>query len=148
MSEISLQPEKISILEFKIIKGQLESPFDFDIDSIIKHNFNVNYNVGFNVEERLAKVDFIVEIETESGTNQQEASGLFHFAFVYQVENMDELVEEEEEVVVHPYLHNALASITYSTSRGILMTRFKGTALENFILPVVDPNTLLESFEE
>jgi hypothetical protein len=45
---------------------------------------------------------------------------------------------------LHPSLGNALASITYSTSRGILMTRFQGTALSDFILPVINPNNLLE----
>jgi hypothetical protein len=40
-------------------------------------------------------------------------------------------------------LGNALASITYSTTRGILMTGFQGTALCNFILPVKDPDELL-----
>lgn len=31
---------------------------------------------------------------------------------------------------------------TYSTSRGILMSRFQGTVMKDFILSVVDPNTL------
>ncbi|MNY64312.1 hypothetical protein D3C86_2014030 [compost metagenome] len=50
----------------------------------------------------------------------------------------------DETITIHPALGNALASITYSTSRGILMTRFQGTVLSDFILPVIDPNSLLE----
>ena len=52
--------------------------------------------------------------------------------------------EKDEIITVHPALGNALASITYSTSRGILMTRFQGTVLSDFILPVINPNDLLE----
>ena len=51
---------------------------------------------------------------------------------------------KEEEITIDANLGNALASISYATSRGILMTRFQGTALEDFILPVIDPNDLLE----
>jgi hypothetical protein len=44
-----------------------------------------------------------------------------------------------------PDLGNALSAITYSTARGILLTRLQGTAFQDFILPIINPNNLLNN---
>ena len=147
MSANILHPEKIEIVDFKIIKGQINSPFDFENKKVEGHIFNVDFELGFNLEDKLARADFSVNVETKSnGDTIEEAVGNFSFVYVFYVDNIEELttVEKDEIITVHPALGNALASITYSTSRGILMTRFQGTVLSDFILPVINPNDLLE----
>lgn len=142
-----LQPEKIEIVDFKIIKGQIISPFDFEIDEVEGHTFNVDFELGFNLDDKLVKADFSINVETKSKqADIEEAVGTFSFVYVFYVENIEELttLEKDQTVTLHPSLGNALASITYSTSRGILMSRFQGTALSDFILPVINPNNLLE----
>lgn len=143
----SLDPEKISITEFHIIKGEIDNPIEFELHDEVEHKFSVDFQLGFAPEVKLVKADFNVTVETESnGANEQEVKGCFHFAYVFQVENIEELTEiNNEELFVSPTLGNALASISYSTSRGILMTRFQGTALSSFILPVIDPNELVKN---
>lgn len=146
---ISLRPELIQIADFQIIKGQVESPFEFDESKVDGHTFNARFLLGLKLEEKLVKADFEVNIKTTSRgeETQEEAKGHFHFVFIYEVANLEELVEltEDQRFEVSSSLGNALASISYSTSRGILMTRFNGTALSNFILPVINPNDLLEN---
>ena len=147
MSANLLQPEKIEIVDFKIIKGQINSPFDFEEVKVKGHTFNVNFEMGFNIPDKLIKADFSVNVETNSEKlDNEEATGAFSFVYVFHVDNIEDLttLEKDNTVTLHPALGNALASITYSTSRGILMTRFQGTALSNFILPVINPNKLLE----
>ena len=147
MSANMLQPEKIEIVDFKIIKGQINSPFDFEIEKVEGHTFNVDFELGFNLDDKLVKADFSVNVETKSKKEDiEEAIGAFSFVYVFYVDNIEELttLEKDQTVTLHPSLGNALASITYSTSRGILMTRFQGTALSDFILPVINPNNLLE----
>lgn len=141
-----LQPEKIVIVDFKIIKGQINSPFDFEIENVEGHTFNVDFELGFNLDDKLVKADFSVNVQTKSKEDHiEEAVGAFSFVYVFYVDNIEELTTQEKDqtVALHPSLGNALASITYSTSRGILMTRFQGTALSDFILPVINPNNLL-----
>ncbi|MCB0480227.1 MAG: hypothetical protein KDC83_02295 [Flavobacteriales bacterium] len=146
MDNKNLNPELIQILDFKLIKGQIESPLEFDEKVVKGHSFNADFEMGFNIEDKLAKTDIKFDIRTESNKKQEEAVGHFYFAFIYNIENLGELIEVDKQksnlVNVAPALSNALASITYSTSRGILMTRFQGTALRGFILPVIDPNSL------
>lgn len=147
MSANILQPDKIEIVDFKIIKGQINSPFDFENGKVDGHTFNLDFELGFNLTDKLVKADFSVNVETKStGEDIEEAIGAFSFVYVFYVDNIEELTTQEKDqtITIHPALGNALASITYSTSRGILMTRFQGTALSNFILPVINPNVLLE----
>lgn len=147
MSANLLQPDKIEIIDFKIIEGKMESPFDFETKNVDGHTFNVDFELGFNLNDKLVKADFFVNVETKSKNgNPKEAIGAFHFVYVFYVDNIKDLtkLEKDETVTINPALGNALASITYSTSRGILMTRFKGTALSDFILPVINPNNLLD----
>lgn len=147
MSANLLQPEKIEIVDFKIIKGQINSPFDFDEENVVGHTFNVDFELGFNLEDKLVKADFSVYVETKSNeVNIEEAIGNFSFVYVFYVDNIEELttLEIDETITIHPALGNALASISYSTSRGILMARFQGTVLRDFILPVIDPDSLFE----
>lgn len=147
--KVVLQPEKIHLVDFKIIKGQIESPFDFDPKMISGHPFEVSFELGFSLENSLVKADFSVEVITESEPEQEEAKGNFEFVYIFEIENLSDLAKidhenEEGEVEVDGNLGAALASIVYSTSRGILMTRFQGTVLQGFVLPVIDPSKLLE----
>ncbi|WP_420384719.1 hypothetical protein [Roseivirga sp.] len=141
-----LDPTKIEIRDFQILEGSIQSPFEFDISKVKDHEFSSGLNVGFALDHKLIKTDFSISVATDSnGENEKEAEGKFVFTFIFQVDNLDELteVDENQEVTMDYGLANAISSITYSTSRGILMTRFQGTALRSFILPVIDPNELL-----
>lgn len=141
-------PEKLSIIEFKFIKGQVDTPEDFIIDKVDGHQLENTLKLAFNLEEKLVKADFLVEIKTESkGANSNEATGNFHLVFIYRVDNLEELAKPDKNNLIdlHPALGTALSSITYSTSRGILLTRMQGTALQNFVLPVINSNKLLHN---
>lgn len=147
MSANTMDPEKIQIASFRIIRAQINSPFEFDNNKIEGHNYDCKLDLGFNLQDKLIKADLSVSVETKSldGTDQDEAAGAFGFTYVFHIENIEELtsLDKDDTVIMHPALGNAIASIAYSTSRGILLTRFQGTALSNFILPVINPNDLL-----
>jgi len=140
-------PENISINEIEFVKRQVDDPENFDISHIEGFLLENSLEYGFNLEEKLLRADHHVKIKTESnGNNAQEAEGIFHFVYIYQVENLDELarVNEKNLIELDDSLANALSSITSSTSRGILFTTVQGTSLQNFVLPVIQPNDLMK----
>lgn len=147
MEKKRIDPAKIKIREFRIIKGQIDSPYDFHISDISSYDFNLDFTTGFNIDENLIKADFIINLKTVSAEPQQEATSLYHFVFLFDVENLGEQAQvmTDGSTDANPYLANAIASITYSTSRGILLSRFQGTVMRDFILPVIDPNSLFEN---
>ena len=141
-------PEKIALVDFKMIKGQVETPENFDIGKVGGHQLDNSLKLGFNLGDKLAKADFIISIKTDSkGGNETEATGNFHLIFTYHIENLEELAipEKNKQLNLNPGLANALSSVTYSTARGILLTRLQGTALQNFVLPIINPNNLLKN---
>lgn len=141
-------PEKITIAEFKMVKGQVDVPEDFDTVKVKGYHLDNSLQLGFNLVEKLVKADFTIEIKTESTSQiSKEATGNFHLVFIYNVENLQDLAKPDNNnlIELHPGLANALSSVTYSTSRGILSTRLQGTALQNFVLPIINPNKLLHN---
>jgi hypothetical protein len=147
MERKAIQPDKIIIREFRLIKGLIDSPYEFHISGINSYDFKVDLSTGVNLDEDLIKADFTINVSTKSENNAIEATGSYHFAFIYSVENLKEhaSVLTDGSIDWNPYLANAIASISYSTSRGILLSRFQGTVLKDFFLPVVDPNALLQN---
>ncbi len=139
-----IQPEKITLREFRLVKGLIDSPFDFKVSEIKSFDFKVDFKTGFNLEEDLIKADFIINVSTISNEPVTEATCVYHFVFLFHVVSLSEhtSLAQDQSVDWNPYLANAIASITYSTSRGILISRFQGTVMKDFILPVVDPNSL------
>lgn len=141
-------PDKISIVEFKMVKGQVDVPEEFENANVEGHHVDNTLQFGFNLDEKLVKADFTIELKTKSkGQNVKEATGNFHLVFIYHVENLSDLAKPDDKnlIELHPGLANALSSVTYSTSRGILLTRLQGTALQNFVLPIINPNSLLHN---
>ncbi len=130
--------------EFRLVKGQIDSPFDFRMGDIKSFDFKVDFNSSFNFDESLIKADFVIDVTTISNEAVTEAFCNYHFVFLFHVENLKEHAQPLDDGTIdwNPFLANAIASITYSTARGILIARFQGTVMRDFILPVVDPNAL------
>lgn len=141
-------PEKFSLIEYKLLKGQVNTPEDFNDESVVGYHVDNSLQLFFNMEDKFVKADYTAEIKSKSqGINAVEATGQFHFVFIYKVENLEELAKPDSNNMIElsPVLGNAVSSITYSTSRGILINHLQGTALQNFILPIINPNILLHN---
>jgi len=140
-----LEPEKIHLVDFKLVKNQVDSSARFSANKVEGHELNFGFDLGFNLNDKLVKAEFRCEISAVD-KQAESAEGQFHLVFIYYVENLEELaiLDKENKITLFSGLGNALASITYSTSRGVLMTRLQDTAFQGFILPVINPNELLD----
>lgn len=142
----TFDPEKINISDFKIILEQIKTPEAFDSSKLEGYEVNNSLQLSFNVEDKLAKGLYKITVVTNSkGHNEEEASCDFSFLFIFGIENMEALAfkKENNEIEVSQDLAYALSSITYSTSRGILLSRLRRTVMQGFVLPIMDPKKLL-----
>ena len=138
------------MLDFKILSGKLTNPMNLSQPDEAKIELKRRFNMGVDLTQKIIKADLIIHLS--SMPKEEDLSGIeasYHFSFFYRVDNLGELVtlkdeNGSEELFVDSHLSNAIASITYSTSRGVLMARLQGTVLSNFFLPVVNPNDLLQ----
>src|SRR5258705_9197869 len=116
MDAKKIQPEKITIREFRLVMGQIDSRFDFKISNIKSFDFKVDFKTGFNLEEGLIKADFVIDVSSVSVEPTTEATCNYYFVFLFHVEDLKEHAQTSENTMDwNPYLANAIASITYST---------------------------------
>lgn len=142
----AFDPNKVHFSDFKMLKGQVETPGNMELPADLQFVSEYHVSMGLGTANKLIRVDLGVEIKAQSPSAPIEhVQGSFLFAFAYFVENIDDLVQNPntETPELDYNLSVALAGITYSTVRGILMTRLQGTLLEKFIMPVVNPAELL-----
>lgn len=143
-------PEKIHLVSVNIIKAQLETTDDF-LEKPVRanlHNFGMSHSIANNIEEKRSRfrLFFSLQAKAESG----EALGLkteYGIEFHFFIENFDDFIRTSESTSpqMDINLGATLLGIAYSSARGIIFERTRGTFFNGVILPVIDPfKALLE----
>lgn len=146
MQNKNLIPQNIKILSWNFLLEHINCPLNFNDSLISYHGFHVDMELDINPENDLLKADLRIEVITESdGKNPEEAQAVFQILYFIKAEEISDFTvsREAEKIVLDSELGNYIAAITYSTSRGILLNRVLGTCLKDFILPVIDTDSLL-----
>ena len=143
--KIIVNPELIHLSSVDILKARIESEFDaLSIDSMT-FQFTTSFQYGFNTEKKLVRCELEIKIDKKNEEGRIIAESSFTISFVYHIENFEDAVEEKEGgIVFDGAMAATLAGISFSTARGMLLTRFQGTTFRDFILPVIDPKKSLE----
>ncbi len=150
----SIIPEKIHLFSINIFKANLDTSdefldnprkvkaFEFGLANELAHNYEkgrARYRLFFTLDGHDAKRKPL-GVKVEYGIE-------FHF----QVDNFRDFAREKEsgEVEIDVTLGATLLSMAYSTARGIVYERTRGTFFDGVVLPVIDPyKALLEKKEE
>lgn len=108
------------------------------------------YELNPSISIRSKKVQITAEYDirvAEANSEKLEISSRYSIVFLYAVENLVELAipDERKGLSVDDEMLSNLLNITYSTSRGILYTRYLGTLLQGLILPIIATTELFES---
>ena len=106
-----INPEEIQIREFKLVKGQIDSPFEFQSQNIVSFNYKVDLRTGINLEEKLIRADLLTDVSTVSKEKAEEASASYHFVFIYYFAHIQDHTKLDKDLVDwNPYLANAYLS--------------------------------------
>lgn len=148
MSNTQIAPEKIHMEGIRILK----SHFEVDISTGEEERDVSSYGIGlksdtvFNHNEN--RVRFRLFLKIQGYNDVKEVLGIkgeYHIDFFYHIENLQDFVTwEEDKFKVEAILGGTLAGISYSTCRGIILGRTETTDFNGVILPVINPNLLLE----
>lgn len=100
----------------------------------------VAQKVQHDLEQQLVKVTLQITLSTDA-----ELKASFLYDFVYKVDNLSEyIVGNEEKTVFTAQFVGTLLGISYSTMRGIFYQKFKELNVSEILLPVINPNDLLQ----
>lgn len=146
MTKGKYDPLRLSIIEFKIVNGNINAPYEFDGNIIDNYETSMGFSSSFNLNKKIVKANMGFEIQTKSKSEQDEALVNFDFVYLFEVDNLDELLTEDADSKDLIRLMTAIAAISFSTSRGVLLTRLQGTVMKEYIVPIIDPGKLLDEW--
>ncbi len=137
-----IDSNKIHLLNITITESSIEDksfgiePDDFD--------FSIESNHAFNEKENFIKIEFLITINGEYKENDEcSLKATFQLTYVFGIDNFEELFNKDT-MAIDNRLGITVTSIAYSSSRGIIFEKLRGTFLANFILPVIRPADLME----
>lgn len=142
MTKSKFKADHITISKIFVKSGSLDNA-SYEGNDPDNYQFSVDFSSAYNIEFKkvMSEIEFEITGKLEDNVISK---AIYTIVFYFHVENLEELcVKEGDKQKIDGNLGNALASISYSTSRGLLTARLQGTPLQNFILPVINPNDLL-----
>lgn len=137
-------PEKIKINSINIIKAQL-APDEGFLESPIKPHsfrFGLGKEIAHHPEEGRYRYRLFFNLTGLNEAEQEIGLSLdYGIEFHFSVENFRDFIKEEEDgsVKLNADLGATLLGMAYSTARGIVFERTRGTFFDGVILPVLDP---------
>lgn len=136
-------PELLNIISYKLHKLNIDNISDIKESGDFYFAVDNKIDLGFNNEHFL--IQAILDIDIKKILNKNEdvlAKSVISIEYVFHLENFDELhtFDDNGIISVDKNLTTSVYSVAYSTTRGLLLDRFRDTAFDNFILPVIDVN--------
>lgn len=138
-------------MAFKNININTEDLLIFNINSEsniqinIEDRENINLGIGHDIQNNLeeGKIKIVLSIQLENG---KDNFATFEITTFFQILNKENyLIEFENDILFHPQLITTILSISYSTSRGIILEKLKNTFWKDLILPIISPTKLLQN---
>jgi len=142
-------PEKIHLFSINIFKANLETSEAY-LENPQKSDsfaFELGHNIAQNYE--LGRSRYRLFFILDAVDDQQQAVGLkveYGIEFHFEVENYQHLVKKlgNDELEIDIDLAATLLGLAYSTARGIIFERTRGTFFDGVILPTIDPYQALK----
>lgn len=145
----TIHPELISLLKVSILKSNINTTDEF-CDAPVKPEeveINVGQNTAMNIEKKNVRIRLEIKLE---GVKEEAVplglSGEFEFEFHFHIIDFEQFIfEKDNKQLIDRKLGGTLSGIVYSTARGILLERTASSFFDGVILPIIDPNKLLET---
>lgn len=110
-------------------------------------NLHTHFSSAVSIDEKANAlvVRLTTAIRTTSIKNDELAAKAdFEQEYHFQVDNLPDLINTRDgHQLIDQRLVTTLISISISTARGIVWAQTKGTLLEDFVLPVVNPSKIV-----
>lgn len=139
--------DKINLVNVKILKSNIEAGSSFVKDAPCERSLLFAHDSGVNIDDKNILINLNIKIDFKGTTEEQSAKGEFRIQYLFNVENLDELMQisDSEAPNISGELAATLMGIAYSTSRGIILTSTENSVLGGILLPVVSPVKILEN---
>jgi hypothetical protein len=150
MNEEKYNIELVSLDSINVISAALQNHSGFTTIDHSGLEISFQYQLIPAVSIRSKKVQVTAEYEirvSKSDSSSLDIISKYSIAFLYSVKNLPELavLDDTGLISIDDEMLSSLLNITYSTSRGILYSRYLGTILDGVILPVISTADLFKT---
>jgi hypothetical protein len=150
MNEKKFDISLVSLEDITVKNASLENKSEQALVDLtgLETSFQYELHTAISLSSKKVRITANYDIRAgKSNSNKLEISSSYSIVFIYAVQNLLDLVvsDEQQGVSVDDEMLSNLFNISYSTSRGILYTRYLGSFLHGFILPIISTAELFES---
>jgi len=133
---------KIRFESFKILDFSHNEPAIENLN-LAKTDFQMNFRTGFKADKKESTVSVRLKVEIQLKHTELIPVGNADVEFTFKAIGLDKLFIDEQEISIPAEFLTTLISLSYSTTRGIILAKGAGTILEKAIIPIIDPHKLL-----
>ncbi|MET7000269.1 hypothetical protein [Chitinophaga defluvii] len=140
---------KISLLDIITLKGSID--LADETMAIVKP---AGYSFEFKTDSHIQPDDKLIRFYLHSSikcfNETEQLNGVtadYTLEFIFEVSNLLEFImldDVKQTIKVDNQLGVTIASIAYSTARGVIFDKTQGTPLDGVILPVINPLNLIK----
>lgn len=137
---------KFQIRGVEVLEMELKQPTEI-LPQNITYNFNLSVEHKVSSEQKLILVQTGVKVRNKE--DERNILGRILVNCIFAIENFDEVVKrvELQKYDIPDEIIDLLNSISISTTRGVMVSMFRGTLLHGAVLPVIDPKSLSKKKE-
>jgi hypothetical protein len=140
-----LDPNKVAMVEARVLEERYHCSTEYVVEKQMEFESRCSMKIYMAPAMEMLRVTLRLWVETVIVPKDEEVLCYIQLEFAYFVESLQEwIMKDDDNQWLDPDMQNAIAGVTYSTARGFLISRFQGTPFALFILPMVNPNDLLD----
>ena len=139
-TESKIVAEEIHLLKIDIVHNKMDVTA---FKKANKPNIGIGHKVMHNLKDERIKIELAVAFTDHK---EQELMGM-QIDFHFHIENLENFYElkEQNNPTFFGWMIATLLGIAVSTSRGILYEKFQSNDIHNVLIPVISPQSLLQS---
>ncbi len=145
MSQQLFKVEATAMISAQITRFEVQGNQMLDRNLIAGFEIGSATNIGINEAQKVLQLQLALTLQAID--NQQKKlnyQASIESLFSFYVDNLEDFViEQDNEKLYQGELAATLVGISYSTLRGMLPFVAKGTPIEQFLLPIVNPSLLI-----
>ena len=146
-------PSKIKVVAVQLIKAHFDAGDSFleDKPKPASFSFGMAHDLGYNAREQLSRCRLFINLEALDAKDNPLGPTLeYGLEFVFQLGNLQDFIAEETDTgpKMAASIGATLLGMAYSTARGIIYERTRGTYFDGVLLPVIDPYEALVSMNQ
>ena len=130
---------KVKIKAIELIDFTLKHPSK---EKLIPSQYHFNLNITHKINNEQKSVFVITNIDIFHEDRKTQL-GNIRSSCIFEIPNFNEFIPEKDNKPDFPEdMIHMLNSISLSTTRGVMFSKFRGTFLHNAILPIINPKIL------